>query len=44
MSTFAVSGKFPAAILQDSNGEKVEFPAVFSKAPATVIFFYRGRW
>jgi peroxiredoxin len=44
MFTLAVGGKFPAAILQDSNRETVELPNVFSKAPASVIFFYRGRW
>jgi hypothetical protein len=36
--------KFPAAILQDTNRKTVELPNVFSKAPASVIFFYRGRW
>lgn len=44
MSKLAVGDKFPIVILQDTNGDTVEFPAVFSKAPATVIFFYRGRW
>jgi peroxiredoxin len=44
MSTLAIDDKFPAAILEDSNRETVELPNVFSKAPASVIFFYRGRW
>ena len=44
MSTLAIGDTFPSAILQDSNGETVELPNVFSKAPASVIFFYRGRW
>jgi len=44
MSTLAIGDKFPAAILQDTNRETVELTNVFSKAPASVIFFYRGRW
>jgi len=44
MSTLAIGDKFPTAILQDTNRETVELPNVFSKAPASVIFFYRGRW
>jgi len=35
---------FPAATLQDVYGQTVAFPAVFKQAPATVVFFYRGRW
>jgi hypothetical protein len=35
---------FPAATLQDAYGETVMFPTVFKQAPATVVFFYRGRW
>ncbi len=44
MSTLAIGDKFPTAILQDTNRGTVELPNVFSKAPASVIFFYRGRW
>jgi peroxiredoxin len=44
MSKLGIGDKFPAAILQDTNRETVELPNVFSKAPASVIFFYRGRW
>ena len=44
MAKLAVGDPFPAATLQDIDGATVEFPAVFTKAPATVIFFYRGRW
>ena len=44
MSTLAIGDKFPSAILQDTNREIVELPNVFWKAPASVIFFYRGRW
>jgi hypothetical protein len=39
-----IGDKFPSAILNDVDGEAVEFPKVFSRAPATVVFFYRGRW
>jgi hypothetical protein len=40
----AIGDKFPAARLSDVDGAAVEFPKIFSRAPATVIFFYRGRW
>ena len=40
----AVGANFPAAKLQDIDGGTVEFPEVFAQAPATVVFFYRGRW
>jgi hypothetical protein len=35
---------FPAATLQDVYGAVVAFPAILKHAPATVVFFYRGRW
>ena len=44
MTILSVGSSFPIARLEDTNGEAVEFPAVFANAPATVIFFYRGRW
>lgn len=44
MAKLKVGDPFPAGRLQDIDGETVEFPAVFKKAPATVVFFYRGRW
>jgi len=44
MVTLAGGDTFPAASLRDIDGQDVEFPAVFSAAPATVVFFYRGRW
>jgi peroxiredoxin len=40
----AIGEKFPSAKVKDIDGEAVEFPQVFTRAPATVIFFYRGRW
>ena len=39
-----IGDRFPSARLRDIDGETVEFSAVFEKAPATVVFFYRGRW
>ena len=44
MARPAIGDQFPAAELRDSAGAVVEFPVVFSRAPATVVFFYRGRW
>ena len=44
MAELAVGDNFPAAKLQDIDGGTVEFPQVLSRAPATVVFFYRGRW
>ena len=44
MAKLKVGDHFPTAKLQDLDGATVEFPAVLSKAPATVGFFYRGRW
>lgn len=42
--SIAIGENFPAARLKDIDGETVEFPTVFAEAPATVVFFYRGRW
>ncbi len=44
MPKIEVGDQFPSAKLQDLDGVTVEFPTVFSQAPATVVFFYRGRW
>jgi len=44
MGKLKMNDEFPTARLQDIDGGTVEFPAVFAKAPATVVFFYRGRW
>ncbi len=44
MAELTVGEKFPAATLNDIDGETIKFPAVFADARATVIFFYRGRW
>jgi hypothetical protein len=44
MAKLRVGEKFPVAMLRDIDGATVDFPAVFKHAPATAIFFYRGRW
>jgi hypothetical protein len=44
MPELAIGAKFPAARLSDLDGAAVEFPEIFFSAPATVVFFYRGRW
>ena len=36
MVTVAVGDQFPAASLQDIDGNPVDFPAVFAAAPASV--------
>ena len=44
MAKLRVGDLFPTASLKDVDGIVVDFPAVFKAAPATVVFFYRGRW
>ena len=44
MSRLKVNDDFPRARLLDIEGGMAEFPAVFAQVPATVVFFYRGRW
>lgn len=44
MAKLSVGDPFPSASIKDIDGGTVDFPAVFKSAPATVIFFYRGRW
>ena len=44
MAKLKVGETFPSATLQDIDGVTVHFPAIFKAAPATVVFFYRGRW
>jgi peroxiredoxin len=44
MAKLTVGDRFPDAMINDIDGTTVSFPAVFKNAPATVIFFYRGRW
>jgi len=44
MARLKVNDEFPKAQLHDIDGATVAFPAFFAQAPATVVFFYRGRW
>jgi hypothetical protein len=44
LAKLKVGDNFPAAKLLGMDGATVEFPGVFCAAPATVVFFYRGRW
>jgi len=44
MAKLKIGDAFPAATLPDIDGAVVKFPAAFTEAPATVVFFYRGRW
>jgi len=44
MAKLKIGDLFPSAKLKDIDGATVEFPEVFSRARATVVFFYRGRW
>ena len=44
MALLEIGSKFPTAKLQDIDGKVVEFPKIFTQAPATVVFFYRGQW
>jgi peroxiredoxin len=44
MAKLKTGDLFPPATLQDVDGVTVVFPAIFKQAPATVVFFYRGRW
>ncbi|HEX9880652.1 MAG TPA: hypothetical protein VGB25_10695 [Candidatus Binatia bacterium] len=44
MAGITVAQVFPAGRLQDIDGLWVEFPAIFSRSPASVAFFYRGRF
>ncbi len=44
MALLEIGSNFPTAKLQDIDGKGVEFPTIFTQAPATVVFFYRGQW
>ena len=44
MAKLTVGGQFPSAAIKDIDGIAVDFPSVFKSVPATVVFFYRGRW
>ncbi len=44
MALLDIGAKFPPLTLQDIDGDSIEFPSVFKKAPASIVFFYRGQW
>lgn len=44
MTLLDIGAKFPEASLQDIDGNPVKFPSVLLKAPASIVFFYRGQW
>ena len=44
MAMIDIGARFPAVTLSDIDGEAIEFPAVLTKAPASIVFFYRGQW
>jgi peroxiredoxin len=44
MALLDIGARFPAVTLSDIDGEAIEFPAVLTKAPASIVFFYRGQW
>lgn len=44
MALLEIGSQFPNAKMEDIDGKVVEFPKVFTDAPATVVFFYRGQW
>jgi len=44
LAKLKVGDAFPGATLLDIGGATVEFPKAFAQAPASVVFFYRGRW
>lgn len=44
MAGLALEETFPSARLRDIDGQWVKFPEVFFQTPASVLFFYRGRF
>jgi peroxiredoxin len=44
MARLEIGAKFPDARLKDIDGDAVEFPSVLTRAPASIVFFYRGQW
>ena len=44
MPKLKIGDAFPEAMLLDIDGATVELTKAFGQAPATVVFFYRGRW
>lgn len=44
MGQLTVGELFPSASLRDIDDHPIEFPSVFETAPASIAFFYRGRF
>lgn len=44
MALLDIGAKFPQASLKDIDDNPVEFPSVLKRAPASIVFFYRGQW
>jgi peroxiredoxin len=44
MALIDIGARFPTVTLRDIDGEAIEFPAVLTKVPASIVFFYRGQW
>ena len=44
MAKLKIGDTFPEATLLDIDGAPVKLRKAFGQAPATVVFFYRGRW
>jgi peroxiredoxin len=44
MAKLSAGDQFPAAALKDIDSATVEFSAIFAKAPASIVLFYRRRW
>jgi peroxiredoxin len=44
MALLDLGAKFPEASLRDIDDQPLDFPSVLKRAPASVVFFYRGQW
>jgi len=44
MALLDIGTKFPEASLKDIDDNPVEFPSALTRAPASIVFFYRGQW
>lgn len=44
MALLEIGANFPEASLKDIDDNPVEFPSVLKRAPASIVFFYRGQW
>jgi len=44
MELLDIGALFPEASLKDIDDVTVEFPSALRRAPASIVFFYRGQW